>query len=129
MKYDPTDPRAQEDIERRVKRGATHLDELYDRWEDAIDLKTLSLDNSDLCILGQIGHHPEFSNGKDYFDMLPFIFPDAEGSVDEHGNSAREAVAVEHGLDVEGHTHYWEDEYAALTKEWAVVIKERMSSR
>lgn len=117
MRYDPADPYSLEQLVRRVEKGATLLDEHYVRWEDAIDLETLDIEHSDLCVLGQIGHHPEFSNGKDYHQMLPIIFADWTGDITESAET--------HGFDIETGGTFWQEQYEALTREWSRVIKER----
>ncbi len=118
MTYDPTDPFAQGEIENRVKLGSELLDEHYVRWEEAIDLDTLSLELSDRCILGQIGGHKDFSGNRDFHGMIPLIFGDTD-LIDQ-------AVA-NHGFDIIGGGEWWEAEYAALTKAWTSAITERKS--
>jgi hypothetical protein len=117
MRYDPSDPFSEEQLRRRVHKGAELLDEHYVRWEDAINLETLNVEHTDRCVLGQIGHHPEFSNGKDYHQMLPIIFADWTGDALESAEA--------HGFDIEAGGKFWTEEYEALTREWSRVVKER----
>ncbi len=119
--YDPDDPFAQGEIEARVKLGDGLLAEQWDHYEDAIDVATLELDNSYLCVLGQIGMHKDFSGSKDFHSMLLVTFPDEEGGVD--------AAAAAHGFDIVGNNSFWQEEYDALRTAWAHIITERKNSR
>ncbi len=117
MTFKPNDPYELERVQRRVKLGTTLLDEHYDRWHEAIDLAKLNMELTDRCVIGQISGHPDFGRpGRDYNDLLPFLFSDWTG------DEAESAAA--HGFDIAG-GEYWTEEYAALGHEWSGIIKER----
>ncbi len=116
--YNPTNPFAQGEVENRVKLGVELLDEHYDRWEDAINLEALDLENAYLCVLGQIGSHSHFSGNRDFHTMLPLVFANTEP---EH----MDRVVYEHGFDIIGAGEYWSEEYDALEKAWTSAITER----
>lgn len=116
--YDPTDPFARGEIENRVKLGSELLDEHYHRWEDAIVLTDLDLEDAHSCILGQIGGHPEFSGNRDFHMMLPIIFPNTEPE-------AMDQAVMLHGFDIIGQSGHWLAEYEALNEAWTSAIKER----
>lgn len=64
------------EMEKSVKMAADVLDEMYPKWEQAIDFRSLRMEDATSCILGQLGRSITRKEGdylaqdKDYDDLF-----------------------------------------------------------
>ena len=99
---------------RRVTRGAAHLDRLEPTWFTVIDIGTLTLSSSCLCVLGQIRTHFRY---KDWGELL-VDHPNAKGAIKFLSG---EDMGCYYEEDAETRT----ESYAVLQDAWIAAIADR----
>lgn len=112
------------EVEKSVKMAADVLDEMYPKWEQAIDVDLLKMEDATSCILGQVArgsrnHFTYPENEKFYEDLF------AEVSDYVQDNSE---ILIAFDLDVSEEVgisnHYW-DGWEWLKDAWTKAIRER----
>ena len=111
--------------------GVGFLDAEYPQWFDAINIADLDLESSSCCVLGQlaqdmIGATVDYSWGA-YEAALDVILDDSNDvEIETRGAWAEDHAFVVVDSERFG-THYDEEAYETLTKEWVTVIEAKRS--
>ena len=109
-------------IRRRVERGAAYLDSVKPNWADRVDLRSLDMDDSYLCVAGQVfgayGRLPYLAERREMSDEL---FLRGLWKAARRVERERERWAVAHGFNF----HIYSARIRVSEEEWAKVIEKR----